>query len=88
MAQVNGRNSICWEEKFNWDLKYIKQVNFKTDIKIIIKSIRKALIEREGITQGGMATAEDLGDYLLNLGKISKEEYDYKKAKAKELVRI
>lgn len=86
LAQVNGRNSICWEEKFNWDLKYIKQVNFKTDTKIIIKSIRKALIEREGITQGGMVTAEDLGDYLLGCGKISRDEYEQKHKLAKKLM--
>lgn len=36
LAQINGRNSICWEKKFDWDLKYINHINFMTDIKIII----------------------------------------------------
>lgn len=87
LAQVNGRNAIRWEDKLNWDLKYINHVNFMIDVKIVVESICKAFIKREGITQGNMATAEDFGDYLLNMERISKEEYNLKKAKAKKLVR-
>ncbi|MCI9593110.1 MAG: sugar transferase [Lachnospiraceae bacterium] len=83
LAQVHGRNSISWENKFNWDLKYINNINFFADVKIMLDSIGKALIKREGITMDGMATAQDFGDYLLNSGKISQDEYDKKQKRAR-----
>lgn len=76
LAQVNGRNSISWEEKFAWDIEYIKDVSFVTDLKIIIKTIKTALIRQEGISSKDMATTQDLGDYLLRVGKISREVYE------------
>lgn len=75
LAQVNGRNAISWEDKLNWDLKYIKHVTFMGDIKIIFNTVMKAFIKKEGIAEEGMATAEDYGDYLLRVHKITKEEY-------------
>lgn len=78
LAQVNGRNAISWEEKLDWDLKYIKKISLLGDIKIIIKTVEKAFVKQEGITEENMATAEDFGDYLLHNGKINKEEYDKK----------
>lgn len=86
LAQVNGRNDIDWEEKMIWDLKYIEHVNFFSDVKIIVKTVEKAFIKREGITEGDMATAEDLGDYLLKYGKVSHDEYLEKQKKAKKIV--
>ena len=49
----------------------------------MLDSIGKALIKREGITMDGMATAQDFGDYLLNSGKISQDEYDKKQKRAR-----
>lgn len=86
LAQVNGRNSISWEEKINYDLEYIERITFWGDVKIIIKTVQKAFIKQEGITKEDMATAEDFGDYLLITNKISKEEYDKNQNKAKELL--
>ena len=86
LAQVNGRNDISWEDKLNWDLKYIEKVSFTKDIKILIDTFRKALIKQEGITQEGMATAEDFGDYLLRKNAITKEEYDCKQQKARQIL--
>ncbi|MCX0414257.1 sugar transferase [Clostridium perfringens] len=86
LAQVNGRNSISWEEKINYDLEYIEKITFWGDVKIIIKTVQKAFIKQEGITKEDMATAEDFGDYLLMINKISKEEYDKNQNKAKELL--
>lgn len=86
LAQINGRNDISWEDKLNWDLKYIERISFIEDIKIIIRTAVKALITQDGITEGEMATAEDYGDYLLAKKKITKKEYDKKQAEAKELI--
>ena len=65
LAQVNGRNAISWKNKLEWDLKYIENVSFLGDIKIVFQTINKVFVKQEGITQGDMATAEDYGDYLL-----------------------
>lgn len=86
LAQVNGRNDIDWEDKLNWDLKYIKKITFVGDVKIIFQTVMKAFIKQEGITEGDMATAQDFGDYLLGKGEVSKEEYDEKQEEAKLLL--
>lgn len=86
LAQVNGRNAISWEDKFDWDLKYIKNIGFTEDIRIILSTVKKAFIKQEGITQDAMATAEDFGDYLLRNGKIDKKEYDKKQKNAKTIL--
>lgn len=86
LAQIHGRNDVSWEDKFNWDLKYISNVSFLEDIKIIIDTVGKAFIKREGITMGDMATAEDLGDYLLKCGRVSQMEYSEKQKLAKKLI--
>lgn len=86
LAQVNGRNAISWEEKINWDLKYIEKVSFKEDLKIILETVKKAFIKQEGITQDDMATAEDFGDYLLRTEKVDKENYDKKQVEARTIL--
>ena len=86
LAQVNGRNAIGWEKKFNYDLEYIKKISFLGDLKIIFQTVEKAFLKQEGITEVDMATAEDLGDYLLRTGKVTKEEYDKKQVEAKEIL--
>lgn len=87
LAQVNGRNAISWEDKINWDLKYINKVSFKGDLKNIFDTVMKAFIKQEGITQDDMATAEDYGDYLLRINKVNKEIYDVKQAEAKQILK-
>jgi lipopolysaccharide/colanic/teichoic acid biosynthesis glycosyltransferase len=49
LAQVNGRNAIMWDEKFSWDLKYINQITFLGDVKIILITVKKAFIKQEGV---------------------------------------
>lgn len=88
LAQVNGRNDITWEEKLNWDLKYIEKVSFLSDVKIIFKTVMKAFVKQEGITDGDMATAYDYGDWLLKKGKVTKEEYEKKQEEAKSLLKM
>lgn len=76
LAQVKGRNAISWEEKLDWDLKYIDKVSFTRDVKIILETIKVAFVKHEGITDGENVTALDFGDYLLLKDKISKSQYD------------
>lgn len=49
LAQVNGRNAITWEQKFKYDVEYVKNVTFLGDVKIILTTLLKA-IKREGIS--------------------------------------
>ena len=77
LAQINGRNNITWKEKLNYDLKYIDNITFIEDIKIILKTVVK-VFNKEDITTDGMDTAEDLGDYLLRTNKITEEKYKEK----------
>lgn len=48
LAQVTGRNSLSWEEKFDLDVKYVKNISLKNDIQIILLTIKKVFV-REGI---------------------------------------
>jgi lipopolysaccharide/colanic/teichoic acid biosynthesis glycosyltransferase len=57
-AQINGRNSISWEKKFNLDVWYIKNYSLILDMKILILTIWKS-IKREGINQPGEATSRE-----------------------------
>lgn len=56
-AQINGRNDISWEEKFNLDLWYVRNRTLKLDIKILCMTILK-VIKKDGITQAGHASVE------------------------------
>ena len=57
-AQVNGRNSITWEEKFNLDVEYTHKISFLLDLRIILKTI-KVVVIREGISSDTSATMEE-----------------------------
>lgn len=81
LAQVRGRNAISWEGKLSADLEYVQEMSLFGDMKIIFLTVIKAL-KREGITEEGMATAEDYGDELLRLGSISLAEYEEKQFEA------
>lgn len=56
-AQCHGRNALSWTEKFEYDVWYVDHVSFKTDMKVIIYTVRSVL-RREGISAEGQATAE------------------------------
>lgn len=57
LAQVNGRNAVSWEERFNTDVEYIDNVRFIGDIKIILITIKKVVM-REGINQSNGETMD------------------------------
>lgn len=56
-AQVNGRNSLSWDEKFRLDVWYVDNQSFWLDIKILWMTIKKVLV-REGVSAEGQATME------------------------------
>jgi len=58
LAQVNGRNSISWEEKFEWDVKYVDNITFIGDWKIIFQTVATVL-KRDGISSASSVTMED-----------------------------
>ena len=62
LAQVNGRNGLNWEEKFGYDLEYVKKITFVNDVKIICKTIRTVLV-RENIGVRGSETLMDFDVY-------------------------
>ena len=58
LAQTHGRNAISWEEKFDWDVKYVDRITFVGDLRIIISTITTVL-KREGINSDTAATMEE-----------------------------
>lgn len=54
-AQVNGRNSISWQQKFDMDVWYVDHLSFRLDLKILVLTLVKVW-KREGISQEGQAT--------------------------------
>ncbi|ANU27540.1 sugar transferase [Planococcus versutus] len=57
LAQVNGRNAISWEEKFELDVEYVNQISFIVDWKIIFLTLKKVFI-KEGISSNTSVTME------------------------------
>ncbi len=58
-AQVNGRNAISWEEKFKYDVDYVKHITFLGDVKIVFQTIGKVFIKQEGISSSTSETMEE-----------------------------
>lgn len=86
LAQVNGRNAVDWEDKFKWDLRYVKNISLLLDLKIIIKTVKNVFGKNESSSE--LDITDDYGDYLLKNGKISKQQYDVLQEEAKRLLRI
>jgi lipopolysaccharide/colanic/teichoic acid biosynthesis glycosyltransferase len=57
LAQVNGRNAISWQQKFQWDIWYVDHLSLRLDIKILYKTVRK-VFRSEGINAGQAITME------------------------------
>lgn len=58
LAQVNGRNSISWEEKFEWDVEYVENISFIGDLKIVLKTF-SVVLKKEGINSDSAVTMEE-----------------------------
>lgn len=88
LAQINGRNNITWEQKFEYDLEYINEgITFIGDIKIILGTVGKVL-KRSDTVREGTVSDMDFGDWLMTQGKVDRDTYDKKQAEAKELLNI
>ena len=55
LAQINGRNAITWEKKFEYDVEYVRNLSFGLDMRIFLGTIR-AVLKREGISSESDAT--------------------------------
>ncbi len=57
-AQVHGRNTASWEDKFDMDVRYVRKVSFTTDVRILLDTVR-VVMKREGISSANSATMEE-----------------------------
>ena len=87
LAQVSGRNNITWEQKFEYDLRYIDRITFIGDLKIILQTVGKVLKKSDTVREG-TASDVDYGDWLMLEGKVDRAAYDEKQAKAKQLLEV
>lgn len=88
LAQVNGRNNITWEQKFEYDLQYIDRgITFIGDLKIIMQTVGKVL-KRSDIVREGTVSDVDYGDWLMMEGKVDRATYDEKQKEARELLNV
>ena len=88
LAQVNGRNNITWEQKFEYDLLYIDRgITFLGDLKIIIQTVGKVL-KRSDTVREGTVSDMDYGDWLMMEGKVDQATYDEKQEEARELLNV
>lgn len=84
LAQVNGRNAVTWEQKFEWDLKYLEKVSFMRDIKIVFATIFKVFGRNESSEE--IAITLDYGDWLLAEGMVTREEFEKKQNEALQIL--
>lgn len=63
-AQVNGRNTISWDEKFDLDVEYVNRITFIGDVKIVFLTVFKSFVKQEGISSSTSATMEDFTEYM------------------------
>lgn len=78
LAQVKGRAFMLWDERFKWDLKYVEEVSFKTDFKIVMETIKK-IISKEGTSSEKKPknlVSLDLCREVQNDVKLDRGEYD------------
>lgn len=85
LAQVMGRNAIKWEQKFEWDLKYLEKVSFSGDLKIVGLTIMKVFGKSESSEE--LDVTDDYGDELLKTGQVSQVGYDRLQAEARNLLK-
>jgi lipopolysaccharide/colanic/teichoic acid biosynthesis glycosyltransferase len=86
-AQVNGRNSVNWDDRFKLDVEYVDNISLKMDIKILFMTVGK-VFRREDTVRDGTASDVDFGDWLLQRGEVTEEIYQVRQKEAKELMKV
>lgn len=86
LAQVSGRNALKWENKLALDLKYIENITFQEDCRIVLRTLK--IVTGGGEGPGETAVTPDYGDYLLSQGSIDPETYARKQQEAKDLLGV
>lgn len=88
LAQINGRNNITWEQKFEYDLQYVDSgITFMGDFKIILQTVGK-VFKRCDVVREGTLSDMDLGDWLMLEGKVEEDIYNQKQEEARELLGV
>lgn len=85
LAQINGRNATTWEDRLRYDVQYVENITFLGDMYIIFATVGK-VFRRSGISQDGMDTSQDFGDYLVSINAVTEDDYTEKIELAKELI--
>lgn len=62
LAQINGRNTLNWEERFAYDIKYVENITFKNDLKIIFGTVKKVVCS-DGVVVRGTGKTKDFDVY-------------------------
>lgn len=62
LAQINGRNSLNWEERFSYDIEYVENISFTNDLKILFKTVYK-VFKRDGVVTRGTGKTIDFDEY-------------------------
>lgn len=68
LAQINGRNNACWEDRFEHDLEYVNNITFINDLKILLKTVQK-VIKKEDIAVGNEVKIPSLDVYRKDMNK-------------------
>ena len=88
LAQISGRNNITWEQKFEYDLRYIDSgITLRGDLRILLRTLGKVL-RRSDTVRDGTHSDLDFGDWLVEEGKVSPEVYREKQTEALELLGV
>ena len=86
LAQISGRNNINWEQKFEYDFKYIRNMGLFEDLRILYRTFFK-VAEKSDIATDGMETAERYGVWLMKQGRLNVQEHEKGLAKAEMLIK-
>lgn len=84
LAQINGRNNLSWEDKFDLDVEYVDKISFFLDIKIICMTILK-VFQREGISAVGEATMPEFFGTRQNINNLSAHDEYHEVAATREV---
>ena len=76
-AQVNGRNNLCWEKRFEYDLEYINKMSFVFDLKIILLTIKKVLFGSDIVVRG-TGIEVDFDVYRRKLNESNRKKHNFK----------